>query len=387
MTTVTELPLIVHLIYRLDFGGLETLLVNCVNQVAPDRFRHAVICLTDYTQFAEKITRPGVEIYALHKPPGLAPVIHLKLWQMFRKLKPAILHTYNLTTIEYAFTARLAGVPACLHAEHGRDMADMAGTNIKHNWLRRQMLPFIDRYITVSIDLQQWLTDTVRIPPSRQQLIINGVDTNLFFPDRRARAQGSHWLEQHIVIGTVGQLRNIKNHAGLVRTFQLLLQQYPEYRDRLRLSIIGDGDLMGALKQQVIDAGLQELVWLPGTRSDIAQVLAGFTLFTLPSLAEGTPVALLEAMACGLPVVASKVGGIPEVITDQIDGTLVAPDDEPALAQAILHYIKNPAIAKAHGQAARLRIADAYSQKNMIETYANLYSELYQSGSAKPCVA
>ena len=147
-------PLIVHLIYRLDFGGLESLLVDCVNQIAPDRFRHAVICLTDYTRFSEKITRPGVALFALHKPPGLALQVHLTVWKLLRQLRPAILHTYNLTTVEYAFSAKLAGVPICVHAEHGRDMADMNGTNNKHNLLRRLLVPFIDRYVTVSHDLQ-----------------------------------------------------------------------------------------------------------------------------------------------------------------------------------------------------------------------------------------
>ena len=369
-------PLIVHLIYRLDFGGLESLLVDCVNQIAPDRFRHAVICLTDYTRFSEKITRPGVALFALHKPPGLALQVHLTVWKLLRQLRPAILHTYNLTTVEYAFSAKLAGVPICVHAEHGRDMADMNGTNNKHNLLRRLLVPFIDRYVTVSHDLQQWLTETVRIPARRQQLIINGVDTARFLPGKTDATGASPWSGTHIVIGTVGQIRDIKNHCGLIRSFALLLQRYPAYRSTLRLSVIGDGALLPDLKQQVMDAGLQDLIWLPGARTDIDCVMSGFTLFVLPSLAEGTPVALLEAMACGLPVVATRVGGIPEVVTDQVHGTLVPAADDAALADAILTYLANPERARQHGQAARARVEQAYSQKRMIQTYSHLYSEL-----------
>lgn len=378
--------LIVHLIYRLDFGGLESLLVDCVNRIGPDQFRHAIICLTDYTSFSEKITQPGVEIIALHKRPGLALTLHFRLWKLFRHLKPAILHTYNLATIEYAPAARLAGVRVVVHAEHGRDMADMEGTNARHNFLRRHLAPFIDRYVTVSKDLQDWLTRVVGIAEHKQQLIINGVDTDRFAPHLSGPGGASPWTAQHVVIGTVGQIRNIKNHAGLIRTFQLMLQQYPAYRNTLRLTIIGAGSLLPDLKQQVRDAGLQNLVWLPGARPDIATIMSGFTVFTLPSLAEGTPVALLEAMACGLPVVASRVGGIPEVISDNCNGTLVDAGNEAALAAAIMNYLVNPELAQQHGNAARARVEEAYSQTHMIESYTRLYRELCHERKL-PCAA
>jgi hypothetical protein len=138
-------PLVVHIIYRLDFGGLETLLAECINRMPADRYRHTVVCLTDFTEFAKVITAPGVKIHALEKPPGLAPEIHLKLWRLLRRLRPAVVHTYNLAAVEYALTAALAGVPVRVHAEHGRDGADPNGTNRKHRFLRRLVTPFIDR--------------------------------------------------------------------------------------------------------------------------------------------------------------------------------------------------------------------------------------------------
>src|SRR6476661_5862864 len=130
-------PLVVHLIYRFDFGGLETLVAECINRMPADSYRHAIVCLTGYTDFARKISRPDVQLIALNKPPGLAPGIHWKLWKLLRRLRPAVLHSYNLAAIEYAFTAALAGVPVRVHAEHGRDAADPQGLNRKHNMLRR----------------------------------------------------------------------------------------------------------------------------------------------------------------------------------------------------------------------------------------------------------
>jgi sugar transferase (PEP-CTERM/EpsH1 system associated) len=371
--TPAQPPLVIHLLYRLDFGGLESLLVDCVNQIPPDQFRHAIVCLTDYSQFSEKITRADVPIYALHKPAGLAPTIHYALWKLFRQLRPAILHTYNLAAIEYNLTAKLAGVPICLHAEHGRYSQDPQGRNVRHNLLRRRLAPCIDRYVSVSTDLQRWLTGVVGIPEAKQQLIANGVDTGRFYPQHNAN---SPWTAQHRVIGSVGQLGEIKNHGALIRAFGLLLQEQPQYRDILRLSIIGAGALMADLKKQIADAGLTDLVWLPGARSDIPALMAGFSVFALPSRAEGTPVALLEAMASSLPVVATRVGGIPEVIADQLNGTLVDADNDRALANAIAHYLENPTLAQQHGVAARERIERNYSLHQMIRAYTQLYSEL-----------
>src|ERR1700726_2397113 len=111
-----------------------------------DKYRHAVVCLTDYTDFSKKITRPGVALHSLRKPPGLAPGTHIRLWRLLRSPKPTILHTYNLSAVEYAPIAMLANVPVRVHGEHGRDARDPHGANRKHNLLRRLVLPFYDCY-------------------------------------------------------------------------------------------------------------------------------------------------------------------------------------------------------------------------------------------------
>ena len=372
-----ERPLVLHLTYALDFGGLETLLVDCVNRMPADKYRHAIVCLTRYTEFSERITQPGVELVALHKAPGHGFGTHLDFWKVLRRLRPAILHTYNLAALEYNLTAALAGVPVRIHAEHGRDAGDPAGVNKKHNFLRRRMVPFVDRFIPVSADLQRWLGEVVRIPAAQTELIANGVDTARF-TRQPVGAGTSPWQAGDFVIGTVARIQDIKNHRGLVEAFVRLRELLPQQRDRLRLSIIGDGPLMPALRAQVAAAGLADVVWLAGARSDIPQLLHTFSLFCLPSLAEGTPVSLLEAMACGLPVVASRVGGIPEVVTEGEHGLLVAPADSEALAAALAHYAASPALARQHGDAARRRIEQRFSMTAMLSAYLKLYDHLYQ---------
>lgn len=377
-------PLVVHLTYSLDVGGLETLLVDCINRMPPERYRHAVVCLTRYTDFAKRITQPGVELYALGKPPGLGLGTHLAFWKLMRRLRPAILHTYNLSALEYNFSGALAGIPVRIHAEHGRDASDPQGLNPKHNFLRRRLAPFVDCFIPVSEDLRRWLGETVGIPARQTLFIRNGVDTERFAAASVAVGQVSPWGPDDIVIGTVARIQDVKNHRGLVAAFARLRELAPSLRGRLRLSIVGDGPLMGAVREQVASLGLQDVVWLPGARADVAALLHGFSLFTLPSLAEGTPVSMLEAMACGLPVVASNVGGIPEVVTDGVEGSLVPVEDTEALAQALASYVRDPALRRQRGEAARARVEAAFSMRAMLVEYGKLYDRLCRQKIRQP---
>lgn len=382
-----DIPLVVHLIYRLDFGGLETLLVDCINHMPPERYRHAVVCLTGYTAFADKITRPGVDLYALDKQPGLGLGIHVKLFKLLRQLRPAVLHTYNFACAEYAAPAWLAGVPVRVHAEHGRDASDPQGLNPKHNFLRRALVPFIDRYVPVSHDLHRWLTDVVRIPATKSELIMNGVDTVRFAPNLPATT--TPWAGEDVfVIGTVGRLQDVKDQASLIEAFALLRARGANAR--ARLAVVGDGPLRDKLAQKARKLGVQDLVWFPGARNDIPELMRAFDVFALSSIAEGTPVTLLEAMACGLPVVATKVGGIPEVVQDGVNGALVPASNPPALAAALEAYVADHARVSEHGSAARLHIERHYSVAAMVGAYTALYDRLSNTktnprGITEPC--
>ncbi|MFL6658658.1 MAG: TIGR03088 family PEP-CTERM/XrtA system glycosyltransferase [Massilia sp.] len=365
---IARASLVVHLIYRLDIGGLETLLVDCVNRMPASKYRHAIVCLTGYTDFANKITQPGVELYALDKAPGLGLGTHLALFKLLRRLRPAILHTYNLSAIEYSVTAALAGVPIRVHAEHGRDAGDPQGLNKKHNLLRRLMAPFIDRYIPVSGDLQRWLGSVVGIPAAKTLLINNGVDTTHFHPGAAPAGQ--------FVVGTVGRVQDVKNQAGLIDAFIDLRAQLPQLAENMRLVIVGDGPLRAQLESQVAEAGLDQVITLAGARSDIAELMRGFSVFALSSIAEGTPVTLLEAMSCALPVVSTAVGGIPELVQDGVTGLLAPAGDDTALATALARYAGDPQLAARHGAAGRERIETHYSVSAMVAAYVALYDGL-----------
>jgi sugar transferase (PEP-CTERM/EpsH1 system associated) len=374
---MNSVPLVVHLTYILDFGGLESLMVERINRMPADKYQHAVIALTKYTDFSKKITRPGVKIFALDKQPGPSFGLHLTLWKLLRELKPTILHTYNLSAIEYAPTALLAGVPVRINGAHGRDADDPTGTNRKHNFLRRAMLPFYDCCYANSADLVTWNRNVIGVPERKSRLLSNGIDADKFQPSADPqRSASTPFGPECIVIGTVGRIQQVKDHATLVDAFILLCERQPRMADRMRLAIIGTGPLLPALRAKVDAAGLTDRVWLPGARMDVADILRGLDIFAMSSIAEGTPGSALEAMATGLPVVGTRVGGIPEVIDDGVTGFVVPASDPAAMAAAIECYVLDPALAAAHGLAGRERVQRKYNMAAMVAAYESLYDSL-----------
>lgn len=363
------IPLVVHLIHRFECGGLQTLLAECINRMPPQHYRHAVVCLTGYTDYAEKISRQGVELHALSKPPGHGLSTHLKLWKLLRHLRPTVVHTYNIGTIEYSATALLAGVPVRIHAEHGRDSVEMDGSHNKYNLIRRLLIPVINAYVPVSADLGDWLRKTIGVPEHKIVMVPNGVDTVRYAP----LEAGPVTFPQRIWIGTVGRIDRIKNHSGLLNAFRLLLERFPAPHFDVRLAIVGDGPLLQMLRDRVSAEPWADRVWLPGARADIAEIMRSFTVFVLPSLSEATPVTILEAMATALPVVASRVGGVPQLVLDEQTGLLVDPSDPEALVDALSAYIRDPQLCARHGAAGRAHVLANYSINEMVAGYDSLY--------------
>jgi glycosyltransferase involved in cell wall biosynthesis len=168
----------------------------------------------------------------------------------------------------------------------------------------------------------------------------------------------------------------VKDHASLVDAFLLLRERLPQLRDRLRLAIVGDGPLLAPLRAKVAAAGIADAVWLPGARTDVADILRSLDVFAMSSLAEGTPGSALEAMASGLPVVGTRVGGIPEVIEDGVTGFVVPVSDPAAMAEALARYVADPALARRHGAAGRERVLRKYNMTAMVAAYKSLYDSL-----------
>ncbi len=378
--TAPQPPLVVHLIYRFRLGGMENGLVNLINHTPPDHCRHAIVCLTESSALENSIRRPGTPVIALGSDRGFTATTYARLVRTLRRLRPAVVHTRNLGCIEGQLCAALAGVAVRIHGEHGRDLLDPDGASRKYNRMRRLLRPLTHRFTAVSRDLAGWLVETIGVKPERVTQIYNGVDAARFHPRggaRRLPGGPAHFqAEDLFLVGTVGRMQGIKNHPLLVRAFLRLLERRPDRRDKLRLVMVGEGPLRAECENLVAAAGAGDLAWFAGERADTPELMRGLDLFVQPSRAEGVSNTILEAMASGLAVVATRVGGNPELVEQDRSGLLVPlSGGEEALAEAIGRYLDQPELSAAHGQAARARVERDFRIEVMTESYLRVYDE------------
>lgn len=368
-------PLIVHVIYRLDIGGLENGLVNLINHMPAGRYRHAIVCLAGYSSFRQRIRRDDVEVFSLDKQPGKDPAAYLRMWRLLRRLRPALVHTRNLGTVDMQWIALLAGVRSRVHGEHGWEASDPRGLNPRNLFIRRACRPVIRRYVAVSRDISRWLQAQVRVDAARIRQVYNGVSLDRFQPGG-APPPDVPWQAGMLVLGTVGRLDPVKNQLQLLRAFHRLCASGEEWAPKLRLVIAGDGPLRDALRQEVARLDLAARVWFAGARDDVPALMRCMDIFVLPSLNEGISNTILEAMAMGLPVVATAVGGNPELVVDGITGALCKGTDAQSLDAPLRRLASDPEARRAAGQAGRLRIEREFGLPSMVNGYLSIYDEL-----------
>jgi sugar transferase (PEP-CTERM/EpsH1 system associated) len=375
----TQPPLIAHILYRFAVGGLENGVVNLINQIPETQYRHVVISLTDATDFKNRIKRDDVDVYCLGKKPGHDFGLYLRLWKLLRRLKPDITHTRNLAALEMVVIAMLAGVKKRVHSEHGWGINDLHGANRKHQKLRSYMSKLTHSYIGLSKHIINYLHNGVGIPSNKLTQIYNGVDADRFMTNT-GNSGDTHlpngFEEDTIIIGTVGRMEAVKSQTTLAEAFVLLGNDCDELKSKLRLVMIGDGDLR-IESQNIIDkAGLSNQCWMPGARDDVAAIMNKMDIFVLPSRNEGISNTILEAMATGLPVVATRVGGNPELVSEQETGLLVEPDNPYEMMLALKKYVQNAALREDHGHAARERVTKHFRIEHMVDNYLSVYNNL-----------
>lgn len=376
--TSDKRPLVLHVMYRFDTGGLENGIVNLINHMPAEAYRHAVLALTEVTDFKLRIQRTDVEFYALNKPPGQGIWQYPTLFRLFRQLRPHIVHSRNLAALEVQVPAWAAGVPVRIHGEHGRDVGDLDGSNVTYQRMRRVYKPFVHRYIALSRDLDDYLVQKVHVPPSRITQAYNGVDTDRFCPapDGPQAIDGCpfdpvrHWL-----VGTVGRMQTVKDQTLLAQAFVQAVHKDPALKQRLRLVMVGEGPLRAKAQGILEAAGVADLAWLPGERSDVADIMRGLHAFALPSLAEGISNTILEAMASGLPVIATAVGGNADLVQQPDTGVIVPAADAAAMAQQLLAFANDPERSRAMGMAGRQRVLSTFSMQAMVSTYQGVYDQ------------
>jgi sugar transferase (PEP-CTERM/EpsH1 system associated) len=372
-------PLVLHLVYRFDVGGLENGVVNLINHMPGAAYRHAVVALTEVTDFRQRLRRDDVQTLALNKPPGHGVWLYPRLYRLFRRLKPAIVHTRNLAALECVVPAWAAGIPVRVHSEHGREGKDLDASIARYDRLRRLYRPFVTHHIALSKDLSGYLSQRVGIPDERLSQFYNGVDCERFRPAAAgpgAIAGCPFSPDRHWLVGTVGRMQPVKDQLTLARAFVLVLRQAPQLRDRMRLVLVGDGPLLPQVTEVLRAGDALELSWLPGERSDVPDVMRGLHAFVLPSQSEGISNVILEAMATGLPVLATAVGGNAELLSAGRTGEIVPPNDPQAMAQALARLAGDAPRSAAMGRAARLDAETRFSLRAMVQSYQGLYDRL-----------
>lgn len=368
---------VMHVIYRFDTGGLENGVVNLINRLDHSLYRHSIVTLKGYSEeFCGRITTDNVSFYDLAKKDGNDLSIFFKLRRLIKQLKPNVLHTRNTATIENQLVGWWCNVPLRIHGEHGWDVNDMHGQNKKYQMLRRFMRNYIDQYVALSTEAYQYLRDTIDVRAEKINHICNGVDVDKFRPSSKPVALLPNGFEdeQSLVFGTVGRLAQVKNQPFLLEAFIALKQANPDSTRHVRLIIVGDGVLMEQMKKRSEQAGVSDVVWFAGNRSDVEQLMNAMDVFILPSLAEGISNTILEASASGLPVIATAVGGNPELISAQMaESHLVQVNDVEGLKEAMQQYINAPQLLERNRHAVRKHCIQNFSIDTMVSKYHQLY--------------
>lgn len=386
---VDRRPLVAHVVYRFDVGGLENGVVNLINRM-PD-WRHAVIAVTEVVpSFAARVTAPDVTYVSLNKGPGGGWKVYPAFLRAVRQLRPQVVHTRNLAALEMQVAAWWAGVPWRVHGEHGRDSHDVDGTVRRYQWLRRAYRPFVHHYVALSRDLADYLRLRVGVPERRMSQIYNGVDGSRYVPvpERKPIAGCPFDGPGLCIVGTVGRMLTVKAQPLLAEAFIEALRARPALGDSLRLVMIGDGPLRAECQQRLDRAGVGHLAWLPGERSDIPDVMRGLDLFVLPSLAEGISNTILEAMASGLPVVATRVGGNADLVRDGESGQVVPAGDVPALAAALTDWSADASRRRQAGVVGRRIVEQRFTLQAMVAAYHAVYERTAsRAANAEPVAA
>jgi sugar transferase (PEP-CTERM/EpsH1 system associated) len=359
-----------YLITELDVGGAQTALLRLLAGLDCDRFSPTVACLYNGdAMIARQIQALGIPVTDLGMAAKWRWDAFWRLYRLLRRERPTILHTWMFhANIPGRVLGRLAAVPIVISSER-----TMGQERRWRYWLNRITAPLTDRVICVAERVASFAAHTIGISPDKLVVIHNGIPLGDFQPGDRAVARASLGIPPSTcVVGTVGRLHPVKGTSYLLQAFADLA---PDHAEAILL-LVGDGPQRAQLQELVRCLENPERVQFLGNRSDVSRLLHAMDVFVLASVWEGMPNVALEAMAVGLPVVATAVGGTPEAVVDGETGLLVPPRDPGGLARAIARLLRDPELRRKMGQAGRRRVEQHFSVERMVYQTERLYEEL-----------
>lgn len=371
------LPLrVLHVLNRLDTGGTEHVVLSLLEELDAQIFEQQLCVTRGFNSELVRARGLAREPYVAGKVDGGNQLLVFRLARIMRTARPHIVHSRNWGAIEAIFAARIARVPIVIHSEHGYEVDMAAGLPKRRRLLRRGAYPLADAVFAVSDELRNYHAKQAWIPPGRIRVISNGVDTKRFSPRRAMRSAIRQKLglsADSFVVGSVGRMVAIKDYATLLAAAESVASR----GGNVQVLLAGSGPELERHRAAVARSSeLAGRVSFLGTAKDIPEVMNAMDVFVLPSLLEGMSNTILEAMACGLPVVATSVGGNPELVEDGVSGWLFGPRNASDLAMRIEQLASHGEMLRKFGAAARDRVVNRFSLDRMISSYQSLYLEL-----------
>jgi glycosyltransferase involved in cell wall biosynthesis len=364
---------VLYVIWSLQTGGAERVVADLARKLDRRVFRPVVCCLNFKGRLAAELEAEGIPVHALDKRPKLDPAVLVKLVRLMRRERVDVVHTHLWTSSFWGrLAAVLARVPVVVVTEHNLDVWRRA-----HHFLADRILGrATDDWVFVSREVEAFYRGRLPIPADRGRVVHNGVDTAPLARavDRPAVRERLGLSAEAPVAGVVGRLEARKGHRYFLEAMRSVADRMPAARGL----IVGEGKEKGLLLARRDALSLRSTVAMAGYWPDLGEALAALDVFVLPSLMEGHPLAILEAMAAGRPVVATTVGGNAEAVQDGVTGRLVPPADPEALAAAMLELLSEPARAKEMGEAGRRALEARFSLDAAVEANAAIYRRRHE---------
>jgi glycosyltransferase involved in cell wall biosynthesis len=366
-------PVVCQLLHGLWVGGAEVLAARLARRNR-DRCRYVFACLDDLGTLGRQLREEGFPVEVLERRPGLDWRCTLRLARFLRRHRVDLVHAHQYTPFFYGMTARLLyRRPGVLFMEHGRHQPDYPRP--KRILANRVLLTGRDRVVGVGEAVRQALIHNEGLAPDRVSVIYNGIDVPAFAGASAQREAVRRELgieEEAFVIIQVARLDYLKDHATAVRTLAGVVAQHPN----ALLVLVGEGPELAKIQAVIAELRLESRVRLLGLRHDIPRLLGAADVFLLTSISEGIPVTIIEAMAAGLPVVSTDVGGVAEVVEEGLTGFLAPAGDHAALAERLLRLAAYPELRRRLGTAGRERARDHFSESSMHAAFLRLYQEM-----------
>jgi len=364
---------VLHFITGLDVGGAENFLLNIVRKTDRSRFDIQVVFLKGAGSLRREFEAIGVRTMFLGECSHLLIGRVMCLYRFLRRGGFDVLHTHLIhATLIGRIVGRLAGVPVIVSQEN--NTSNWRKRNILVNLLYALTVVQVQRIIAISEAVKRCLIEIGNVDPKKIEVLYDGVDLQEFRPrniDHELR-RSLHLEDASPIVGCIGRLDPRKGHCYVIQALSKLSSDYPN----IRLILVGDGDQRERLTKLGQQLGVAEKIMFVGTQKDVRRYLSLLDVFVLPSLQEALSISLIEAMAMGKAVLATNVGGIPEVVTDGEDGLLVPSHNEQRLAEGIRVLIENKPLADRLGSSARRKVEEKFDLNTSVHRLEQIYYEL-----------